>query len=678
MPIRSVLAGCVLASTAAVLVIHIAHNLFGVGSPDHDFLIEEWGYDFITSAVAVVVTARVVMRRDNRLGWLFIGAALTMWAASDLYWTIDLGKLAEPPFPSIADIGYLGGTLLMLAGVATLARATARRMSAIVWADVAIGVLCVAAVGTSLVLNFVLANTTGTPLQIGVAIAYPVLDLVTLAAAAAVLALTGWRPGRALLMLIVAVMLSALGDAVYTYQSLAGTYDPQAWNNSLWPLGTMVVAVAALQPALRRGTASSADTASWRSFASPTIFALTVFVFLLLSQSQSAASLILSCLTMAAIVARIALTFEENRRLVRRLQRDPLTRLGNRSKLLIDLRDALREPGAHVLSILDLDGFKAYNDAFGHPAGDAVLTRLGTKLLKAVEGRGTAYRLGGDEFALLVRGDLAASVDVVAAASTALSEEGEGFQIHSSVGSAELPRETADPANALQLADQRMYAQKDSRRPSPGSEVEAVLVRMLHQRAPELGDHGAAVSRLVVGVGERLGFSESERATLVRAAELHDVGKMAIPDALLQKPEPLDEEEWEFMRQHTILGERIVSEAASLAPLGKLIRSSHERWDGGGYPDRLRGEQIPLAARVIFVCDAYDAMTSERPYRPAFTPDQALTEIRRGAGSQFDPGVVEVFAEALEERLAAGSNGNEITPDAQNGNTDFSRLHIRA
>ncbi len=180
-----------------------------------------------------------------------------------------------------------------------------------------------------------------------------------------------------------------------------------------------------------------------------------------------------------------------------------------------------------------------------------------------------------------------------------------------------------------------------------------MLLLVMQQRAPELGAHGDGVSKLAGAMARKLGMSNSERLAIIRAAELHDVGKMAIPDALLGKPAALDADEWALMRRHTILGERILSGVGSLAPLGKVVRASHERWDGGGYPDGLAGTEIPLAARIIFVCDAYDAMTSDRPYSEFLTPEQALTEIRRNGGSQFDPDLVEVFAETLTEVRAA-------------------------
>lgn len=134
-----------------------------------------------------------------------------------------------------------------------------------------------------------------------------------------------------------------------------------------------------------------------------------------------------------------------------------------------------------------------------------------------------------------------------------------------------------------------------------------------------------------------------------QGAELHDIGKLAVPDAILNKPGPLDEEEWTFMRRHTLVGERILAAAPALADVARLVRSSHERFDGSGYPDHLVGESIPLGARVIAVCDAWDAMTTDRPYRRAMEHAEALAELERCSGTQFDPAVVKVFRAVLAQ-----------------------------
>jgi two-component system, cell cycle response regulator len=359
----------------------------------------------------------------------------------------------------------------------------------------------------------------------------------------------------------------------------------------------------------------------------------------------------LSGATLLVVLVRMTLAFEENLGLLRRSQVealvDPLTGLGNRRRLLRDLDQVADGPLRRVLALFDLDGFKAYNDAFGHPAGDALLARLGHKLREAAEPYGRAYRLGGDEFCVLATLDRVAPDAVLVDTTSALWETGEGFSIGSSRGAIVLPDETSDPAEAIRIADQRMYAQKNTRPRSPRRQTIDVLLRTLHEREPGLGSHVQGVVHLALAMGRRLGLAAEDLDVVARGAELHDVGKMAVPDAILRKPGPLNEQEWAVMRTHTLIGERILAAAPALAPVATLVRSSHERWDGGGYPDKLAGEEIPLGARIIAVCDAFEAMVEDRPWRTPISAPQALAELRRCAGSQFDPRLVEVFAKEI-------------------------------
>jgi diguanylate cyclase (GGDEF)-like protein len=331
---------------------------------------------------------------------------------------------------------------------------------------------------------------------------------------------------------------------------------------------------------------------------------------------------------------------------------DPLTGLGNRRKLAADAHGWLADCAVtpRLLIVLDLDGFKAYNDSFGHLAGDALLARLGAKLSAEVAGRGDAYRLGGDEFCIVLAADADGIEDAIAAGVHALSESGEQFSIGASYGAVLLPHETDSLDHALQLADERMYAHKHGRSSGAAEQARDVLMRTMQAKHPALRDHSGEVAQLAIAVARRLGMTAEEIDEVARAAELHDVGKVGIPDAILDKPGPLDEDEWTFMRQHTILGERILSAAAALRPIALLVRSSHERWDGSGYPDGLSGIAIPRGARIIAVCDAYEAMTADRPYRPALSREAACAELRATAGSQFDPEIVEIFIRETDSR----------------------------
>jgi diguanylate cyclase (GGDEF)-like protein len=329
---------------------------------------------------------------------------------------------------------------------------------------------------------------------------------------------------------------------------------------------------------------------------------------------------------------------------------DPLTGLGNRRKLSADLGAALRESSPappSLLLLFDLDGFKDYNDTFGHLAGDALLARMGGKLQKAVASLGAAYRLGGDEFCAHVDLDGQDSDALIHRAAEALTETGVEFNIQASLGVVLLPHEADSADHALQVADERMYANKRSRS-AARSQVGEVLVRTMHAKQPELDEHSSNVAELATRVARRLGLGGEDLDEIARAAELHDIGKLGIPDAILNKSSRLTDGEWEFIYQHTILGERILHGAPALRPVARLVRASHERWDGAGYPDRLRGEEIPLGARIVSVCDAYEAMTADRSYRDAVPHEVACEELLRSSGTQFDPAVVEAFLAEIE------------------------------
>jgi diguanylate cyclase (GGDEF)-like protein len=332
---------------------------------------------------------------------------------------------------------------------------------------------------------------------------------------------------------------------------------------------------------------------------------------------------------------------------------DDLTGLGNRRRLLIDLERAIAEGTDHspaVLAMFDLDGFKAYNDTHGHPAGDALLARLGSRLAATFTASGTAYRLGGDEFCVLLHGSPAELEDAIGQALEALTEQHEA--IRSSCGFALLPREARDASSALRIVDQRMYAQKDDHRLSTKRQARDLLLAVVDQHAPDLRPHSSWVAELARSVAEQLAVAPEAIDDIVLAADLHDVGKVVIPRSILHKPGPLDKAEWDVIRGHTVTGETILNAAPALAAAAKIVRATHERVDGGGYPDGLAGPDIPLGARIIAVCDAYDAMTSDRSYRGAMTREEAIRELDASSGTQFDPIVVAAARTVLEHPAA--------------------------
>jgi diguanylate cyclase (GGDEF)-like protein len=637
------------------------HAALGFGGESAETFFGVWDYDGLMLGAAASCLARALLVKRERLAWTLLGVALACWTGGEIYYSAALTGTGTVPIPSPADAGYLVFYPVAYLGLIVLLRARVGSFPVTRWLDGLLVGTAVAAIVTALALGPIVgASTNGGAAAVATNLAYPIADLTLLTLVVTAAAFTGWRPGRSWLTLGTGLIVLAFSDGIYLLQSAQGSYVEGGILDAAWPLGALLLATAAwLAPQSKPVIESDAK----RVAAVPAVAALAAIALQFADQYVSIpkAASILSLLTLLIVVLRMALSFREAHAnlesSVRDSLTDPLTGLRNRRRLVAELEDAAADPPrqgmVRLLILFDLDGFKAYNDAFGHPAGDALLTRLAGRLAAFAAGRGSAYRLGGDEFCLLTE-CTAAEVDaLVAGGSAALSERGDGFFITASQGSVLLPSEASTHEQAMQLADRRMYANKNRERASAGSQSRDVLITALRERQPELHDHVADVAELALRVAVELGLDPEARDEVFRAAELHDTGKMAIPDAILNKPGPLEAQEWEFMRKHTLIGERIIASAPALVPVARLVRSSHERWDGDGYPDGMREEQIPLGARVIAVCDAYQAMVAERPYSVAMRPGAAIEEISRHAGKQFDPAVVAAFTQVLSAQGVA-------------------------
>jgi diguanylate cyclase (GGDEF)-like protein len=367
----------------------------------------------------------------------------------------------------------------------------------------------------------------------------------------------------------------------------------------------------------------------------------------------------LPVLLVVAMLLLIALLLVALRRgqkaLVSAANTDALTGLCNRRRLVADLDAELARATTDdpvLLILCDLNGFKAYNDTFGHPAGDALLARLGTALTRELGNRGRAYRIGGDEFCVLARPSGVGVDELIALAVFALSEHGDGFSITASYGAVHLPAEASAATEAMRVVDLRMYENKTSSRVPAEMQTTNVLLRAIQERDPDWADRLARTADLAGMVCHQLGVPPAEEARIRQAARLHDVGKVGIPDEILSKPEALTGAEWEFLKQAPTIGERIASSAPALAPVAPLVRTARERYDGTGYPDHLVAEAIPLGARIIAACSALAAMTSERPYARRMDWNDALDELDRAAGAQFDPRVVAALRQVVLQPTA--------------------------
>ena len=593
--------------------------------------------------------------RAERIPWLLLGTALLLWTAGDLYYLVFLSDLDEIPIPSLSDPFYLAFYPVSYVALALLLRARIDRFRGNLWLDGVIASLAVAAFGAAVIFDKVISTTGGNPLMVATNLAYPLADLLLLALVVATFALTGWRFDRTWALVAAGFAVFAVSDSVYLYESAAGTYVEGGLLDVGWPAALVLIACSAWQP---RVSLEGVRTESWQALTLPTFFAAISLGLLVYDHFEpiNGVAFLLATATIAAVIVRAVLTFRERVELLASSREealtDSLTGLGNRRRFVADLEARLleRREDPVVLVVFDLDGFKTYNDSFGHAAGDALLGRVANRLADAIDGYGHAYRLGGDEFCLLASVATVAPSGLIERAAAALTEEGDGFSVRCSHGSVLLPAEASDLTEALRIADDRMYLHKQRNRPS--AERQSIEALVASQRKSRLVSRPAAVAVLAEAVSRRLRIPEPELRTLRQAAELHDVGKLAIPEEILNKPGPLSDDEWEFVRRHPLIGERILGAAPALGAAGKLVRSTHEHWDGTGYPDGLASSEIPLGARIIAVCDSFDAMTSPRPYAEPISTQQAIRELVRCAGSQFDPEVVDAFAAVQADLIA--------------------------
>ncbi len=352
---------------------------------------------------------------------------------------------------------------------------------------------------------------------------------------------------------------------------------------------------------------------------------------------------------------------------------DPLTQLGNHrhfhDRLERELADSQAQGYPLSLCLVDIDDFKRVNDRFGHPAGDKVLAQLATNLRQG----GEAFRLGGDEFAILLPGRdeegarMAAESIIERISATEMPPAG---PVTVSAGIATAPLDDLGRDELVRRADSALYWAKEYgknqtrvyrpdvveiaelKRLAAGPDraarfrAAASLAKAVDARDAYTGSHSERVSDLAARIATQLGVDREQIELTRLAASLHDLGKLAIPEEILRKPGPLSETERLVLERHPQIGYRML-ESLGVDPVADWVLHHHERWDGTGYPDALGGEEIPLGARIIFVADAYDAMTSDRVYRGRLTDDEAVAELARCSGTQFDPEVVTALADEL-------------------------------
>ncbi len=384
--------------------------------------------------------------------------------------------------------------------------------------------------------------------------------------------------------------------------------------------------------------------------------------------------------------------------LEQRARIDVLTGLFNRRHFEERLKEEIsrhsRYGNEFSIFMLDLDNFKSYNDAYGHPAGDILLNQIGKIIKSSIRNADQAFRYGGDEFVAILPETTREDAWVVAErvrAQLAEEMERQTIAITCSIGLANYPADGVVADELVAVADNALYYAKrtggnriylsskilpkppdnggitgiDTR--SDSLSVIYALVSAVEAKDPYTYGHSKKVNTYAVALAGAIGLSPDEVSKVSTAALLHDIGKIGIPDKVLNKKGKLSGEDWEAIKAHPRLGANIVGTMPHLVPYVNSILHHHERWDGGGYPEGLKGEEIPIEARILAIVDSFEAMTSVRPYRPALSLEQVVKELRQGAGLQFDPKLVEVFIGIIEASL---SERVKIGQDASSEQSD--------
>ena len=445
---------------------------FDLGGPALEDFFSTWVYNVLMAASALLCVTRAVAVPAERIVWLLVGAALTCWTASELHFELALADEKVTPYPSVGDWLFLAFYPLVYCAFVLLARLRIREFQRALWLDGLIAALGVASVSGAVVGPYITPESDDT-VGSAVNLAYALGDVVLLSIVVGVFSLTAWRPGRPWALLGLGLALVAVADVAFLGLVAAGLYVEGSLIDVLWPAATLTIGYAAWQ-AIPPRRDIRLDGA--RLFLVPCMVALLALAVLTASSSEKLAEVapILATATLAVVIVRLAVTQAENQRRLaasrREAHTDALTRLGNRRRLAHDLEEelemALRDSQGALL-LFDLDGFKGFNDRFGHPAGDALLSRLGAALRKAMRDGARAYRLGGDEFCVLVPAGSSDVELIERAATDALREKGTDYAVAASSGKVIFPAEGRTFAQVMSVADARLYSDKAQRRSQP-------------------------------------------------------------------------------------------------------------------------------------------------------------------------------------------------------------------
>ncbi len=332
---------------------------------------------------------------------------------------------------------------------------------------------------------------------------------------------------------------------------------------------------------------------------------------------------------------------------------DVLTGLYNRRYYEMEVKRLDTEKNLPISVIMaDVNGLKMINDAFGHQLGDQLLKKAADTIGSICRPKDVLARWGGDEFVILLPNTTHEEAEKIVdqIKEICCRENIDMLHVSMSLGWDTKISLDVDFAEILKNAEDDMYKHKIINNEGLRGKLINTIIKTLYEKNPREEQHSERVGEVAQRIGAAIGFSETEVGKLKLIGKLHDIGKIAIEDGILNKAGQLTEKEQEEIQRHPDVGYRILSATSEMLDLADCVLAHHERWDGKGYPRGLSGEQIPIEARIIALADSYDAMSSERPYRKALNEEVILYEIRKNSGYQFDPAIAKVFVEKVLER----------------------------
>ncbi len=651
------------------------------------------------AALSAKATSRTADPDDRRF-WRWLAGGMILMVAGEAWWAV-WQVFVDPAGRSgfgAADFFFLPAYLLQLAAILSLLWNRFGVLTNLGRLKHTIDGLMLVTLAAVLVTMLPPALAPGKLAPTGYYTVYALIDLVILTGLILSVLIVKRSERRRWEMIVAAGMaLFAVADLIFNQLLSLGSYEMGETGSALldvvWMAGYFLIAAGAtnyrdrsLLPKL-----ASSRSVAWGVEAAPllvTATAIPLFMYAARFRAISDASywIWVTAATWLGMLAasRVAVIAADNRELASRSITDPLTGVTNHryfhERLGFEVDRARRTVEPLSLAMFDLDELRLVNDTRGHLAGDRRIGLVASAITDTIRTTDTVSRIGGDEFAVILPGT--GSLDAHAVVGRIVDEivarqAGQAVRTTSSVGVASFPEHAADKEELITTAEAALHAAKDGGRNrvviyEPGTaggrtteeriravEAESLLrtVRALaaavDARDAYTHSHSRSVATLAVEIAHHLGFSATHIEQLKIAALLHDIGKIGIPDHVLRKASALDDEEYRIVKEHSGLGERILSSVVS-PELLPWVACHHERWDGGGYPRGIAGEEIPLEARIIAICDTYDAMTSDRPYRSGLPVDQAIREIETFAGRQFDPRVASAFVTMMREAVAAG------------------------